>query len=171
MKQKHAIFIKGRTLLIVALFATSLVGYSKDSPPLPKTAASVDLGVVEVADGTTNRVTLSDGRVFVVRSAITKNQTRLVGDKMTVLKGENISLKISEEQTDAHGVVQLSPAIATLALPGQMTAILYGDRAITSTANIKHTSRQIRWYVFAFAGLLVAGIGLTVLLSHDKRHR
>ncbi len=135
---KQNIFMKNRTLLTIALLASSLVGCSKNSTPLPKAAASADLGVVEVADGNVNRVALSDGRIFVVRSAILKDQKMLIGDQVTVLKGQNISLMISEEQTDAHGIVQLSPAITTLALPGHMTGIFDGVRMITITAKIKH---------------------------------
>ncbi len=93
---KQNIFMKNRTLLTIALLASSLVGCSKNSTPLPKAAASADLGVVEVADGNVNRVALSDGRIFVVRSAILKDQKMLIGDQVTVLKGQNISLMRKE---------------------------------------------------------------------------
>src|ERR1035437_6055608 len=100
--------MKNRTLfIIVALLTSMLSGCSKHSPPAPKVA---DLGVVEVTDGGTNRVTASDGKVFIVRSIILKDQKVTINGQETVLKGEKIGLMISTEQTDAHGVIQLSPA-------------------------------------------------------------
>ena|ERR1035437_722267 len=127
--------MKNRTLfIIVALLTSMLAGCSKHSPPAPKVA---DLGVVEVTDGGTNRVTASDGKVFIVRSIILKDQKVTINGQETVLKGEKIGLMISTEQTDAHGVIQLSPAQNIMASPGQTVGISDGVTSISITPKIK----------------------------------
>jgi hypothetical protein len=127
--------MKNRTSLIIVALLTSLVaGCSKHSPPAPKVA---DLGVVEVADGGTNRVTSSDGRVFVVRSMILKDQKATVGGKETVLKGQTIVLMISQEQTDSHGVTHLTQEQNIGATPGQTVGISDGVTSISITPRIK----------------------------------
>jgi hypothetical protein len=127
--------MKNRTSLIVAALLTLLVaGCSKHSPPAPKVA---DLGVVEVTDGGTNRITSSDGKVFIVRSMILRDQKVTINGQETVLKGEKIGLMISTEQTDAHGVTQLSPAQNIMASPGQTVGISDGVTSISITPKIK----------------------------------
>ena len=127
--------MKNRTSLIVAALLTLLVaGCSKHSPPAPQVA---DLGVVEVTNGSTNRVTSSDGRVFVVRSMILKDQKAMVDGKETILKGTNIVLMISQEHTDSHGVTRLSDAQNVGATPGQTVGISDGVTSISITPKIK----------------------------------
>lgn len=122
------------SLVVAALLTSFVAGCSKHSPPAPKLA---DLGVVEVTDGGTNRVTSSDGRVFVVRSMILKDQKAMVGGKETILKGTNIVLMISQEQTDSHGVISLSDAQNVGATPGQTVGISDGVTSISITPKIK----------------------------------
>jgi len=127
--------MKNRTSLIVAALLTSLIaGCSKHSPPAPKVA---DLGVVEVTDGGTNRVTCGDGRVFVVRSMILKDQKAMVNGKETVLTGQTIVLMVSQEQTDSHGVTHLTPEQTIGATPGQTVGISDGVTSISITPKIK----------------------------------
>jgi len=127
--------MKNHASLIVAALLTLLVaGCSKHSPPAPKVA---DLGVVEVTDGGTNRVTFSDGRVFVVRSMILKDQKATVGGKETILKGTNIVLMISQEQTDPHGVSHLTQEQNIGATPGQTVGVSDGVTSISITPKIK----------------------------------
>jgi len=132
--------MKNRVFLMVVLLVISLVGCSRQSASTPKTQGSADLGMIEVMDGAVYRITSSDGRVFVVRSSILHDQTVRRGDKLTVLKGENIQLKISSEQTDSGK--DKASNFEVLALPGEHVAFLGfdGSLAITITAKIKHTS-------------------------------
>jgi hypothetical protein len=122
------------TLIIAALLISILVGCSKHSPPAPKVS---DLGVVEVTDGGTNRITSSDGKVFIVRSLILKDQKGTVDGKETVLKGVAIALMISHEQTDSHGVTKLSPEWNIGATPGQTVGMSDGVTSISITPTIK----------------------------------
>ena len=128
-------FMKSPTsIVIVALLASMFAGCSKHSPPAPKVA---DLGVVEVTNGSTNRVTSEDGRVFVVRSFILKNQKVMADGKETILKGQTIVLMISQEQTDSHGVTHLSQDLGIGATPGQTVGIGDGVVSIRITPKIK----------------------------------
>jgi len=129
--------MKNRTsFIIVALLASMLVGCSNHSSPTPKVA---DLGVVEITNGGTNRVTSEDGRIFVVRSLVVKDQkVRNTADgKETILKGHTIILMISQEQTDSHGVTHLSPEQGIGATPGQTVGISDGVVSIRITPKIK----------------------------------
>jgi hypothetical protein len=136
--RRHSRFMKTRTsLIIVALLPTLIAGCSKHSPTAtPSSPKVADLGVVEVSDGGTNRVT-RDGRTFVVRSFILKDQKVTIDGKETVLKGQKIALMISTEQTDSHGVTQLSPEQNILASPGQTVGISDGVTSISITPQIK----------------------------------
>ena len=130
-------FMKNRTsLVIVALLASMFVGCSKHSSPPPKVA---DLGVVEVTNGGTNRVTSEDGRIFVVRSLIVKDpKVRDTADgKEIILKGPKILLMISQEQTDSHGLTHLSPEQGIGATPGQTVGVSDGVVSIRITPKIK----------------------------------
>ena len=129
-----------RAFLMVVLLIVSLTGCSRQSASTPKAQGSADLGVIEVMDGAVYRITSSDGRVFVVRSSILHDQTVLRGDKLTVLRGENILMKISEEQ--AVGGNRKPSSFEVLALPGEQVARLDedGSLVITVTAKIKHAA-------------------------------
>ena len=127
--------MKSRTSLIVAALLASLVaGCSKHSPPAPKVT---DLGVVEVTDGGTNRVVSNDGRVFVVRSVILKDQKATVNGKETVLKGQVIALYISQELIDSHGVPHLSHEQIVGDTPGERVGISDGVVSVSIIPQIK----------------------------------
>ena len=127
--------MKNRTsFVIVALLASMFAGCSKHSPPAPKVA---DLGVVEVTNGGTNRVASEDGRVFVVKSLILKDQKVMADGKETILKGQTIVLMISQEQTDSHGVTHLSQEQGIGATPGQTVGVSDGIVRIRITPKIK----------------------------------
>ena len=130
MKSGHNEFI------IVALLAWMLVGCYNHSSPAPKVA---DLGVVEVTNGGTNRVSSEDGRIFVVRSLVVKDQkVRNTADgKETILKGQTILLMISQEQTDSHGITHLSQEQGIGAKPGQTVGVSDGVVSIRITPRIK----------------------------------
>jgi len=120
--------------MVAALLTSLVAACSKHSPPVPKVA---DLGVVLVTDGGTNRVTSSDGRIFVVRTMILRDQKATVDGKETILKGTNIVLMISQEQTDSHGVTRLSDEQNVGATPGQTVGISDGVTSISITPKIK----------------------------------
>ena len=132
--------MKYRAFLMVVSLIVSLAGCSRQSASTPKAQSSADLGVIEVTDGAVYRITSSNGRVFVVRSSILHDQTVFRGDKLTVLKGENIQLKISEEQ--AGGGNHKPSSFDVLVLPGEHVARLGedGSLVVTFTAKIKHAA-------------------------------
>ncbi len=131
----RARFMKGRTsFVIVGLLASMFTGCSKHSPPTAKVA---DLGVVEIANGGTNRVESEDGRIFVVRSLILKDQKVMADGKETILKGQTIVLMIRQEQTDSHGVTHLSQELSIGAAPGQPVGVSDGVVSIRITPEIK----------------------------------
>ncbi|HEY5233465.1 MAG TPA: hypothetical protein VIK35_08035 [Verrucomicrobiae bacterium] len=134
--------MKHRAFLMVVSLIVSLTGCSHQPASTPKTQGSANLGVIEVTDGGVYRITSSDGRVFVVKSSILHDQTVLRGDKLTVLKGENILMKISEEQ--AVGSNRKPSNFEVLALPGEQVARLGEDESlvITVTAKIKHAPNK-----------------------------
>ena len=122
------------SLIGIASLAVSLAACSKHSSPTPKVA---DLGVVEVSDGGTNRVTSSDGSVFVVRSFIFTDQKATINGKETILKGQTIVLKINKEERDSSGVPRLLPDMTVGASPGQTVGISDGVTSISITPKIK----------------------------------
>ena len=139
-KAKTAIAV-GLAILITGTATTVVVkrGVTRSNSILeqrlsPKVA---DLGVVEVSDGGTNRIVLGDGRVFVVRSFILKDQKVRIDEKETILKGQKIALMISMEQTDSSGVTQLSPDQRILASPDQQVGISDGVTSVRITPHIK----------------------------------
>jgi hypothetical protein len=128
-------FMHTRTSVVFAALLTLLVAScSRNSPPAPRVA---DLGVVEVTNGGTNRITCSDGRVFVVRSLILIDQQAWEGGKSTILKGTNIVLMISQEQVDSRGVTRLSDEQNVGAKPGQAVGISDGITHVRITPKIK----------------------------------
>jgi nitrous oxide reductase len=124
------------SFIVVTLLASLVVGCSNHSSSAPKVA---DLGVVEVTNGGTNRVTSEDGRIFVVRSLVVKDQKvkNTADDKDTILKGQTIILMISQEQTDSHGVTHLSQEQGIGATPGQTVGVSDGVVSIRITPKIK----------------------------------
>jgi hypothetical protein len=96
-----------------------------------------DLGVVEVTDGGTNRVTISDGKVFVIRSFILNNQKGTVNGKEVVIKGPTIAFIIAQEQTNSLGGAYLTQERKILTEPGVKRLLRVGATPITITLNIK----------------------------------
>ncbi len=124
--------MKMRTsLIIVALLSSMLAGCSKH------TRKFEDLGVVEVTDGGTNRVTISDGKVFVIRSFILNNQKGTVNGKEVVIKGPTIAFIIAQEQKHLLGGAYLTHERKILTEPGVKRVLSVGATPITITLDIK----------------------------------
>ena len=129
--------IRSALVMAAVLLAVSFTSCSKH-PLTPAASPKVaDLGVVEVSDGATNRVTSKDGRVFVVRSFIFTDQKATIDGKETILKGQTIVLMISQEQTDSHGVTRRSPELNLGAKPGQTVGVSDGVVSVSITPQIK----------------------------------
>ena len=124
-----AIVVAGTTIVTVVKTRTHI-----KNPPGLKVA---DLGVVQVSNGGTNRVTSADGRVFVVRSLVFQDQKATVDGKETILKGQTIALIINEEEKDSRGVTRLLPEWTVGATAGQTVGISDGVTSIRITPQIK----------------------------------
>ena len=128
-------FMKYHTSLITAaLLASLFTGCSKHPPAAPKVT---NLGVVEVSDGSTNRIDIGGGKVCVVKSFILKDQKATVDGKEIVLKGQKVALMIDIEQTDASGVVHTTPGSNLMASPDQTVGFSDGAISISLKPHIK----------------------------------
>ncbi len=101
-------------LITATLLASLLTGCSKHPPAAPKVT---DLGVVEVSDGSTNRIDMGGGRVCVIKSLILKDsmlkdatiggKTATTSQKYALLKDQKVILIISVEEKDSSGVTRV----------------------------------------------------------------
>lgn len=89
-------------LIVVATFAVSALADSSDRDPA--LAKFAKLGVVEVSDGETQRVTSADGCVFIIRSFIPKNRKSTLNNKR-----QEIVLIINKEERDPSGLTRYTP--------------------------------------------------------------
>ena len=132
--------MKIRTPQIVLAFLTLLLAscskHPRASSSLPPSVTVTDLGIVEVANGSTNRIE-KGGKVYIVHSIILKDQKATVNQKETILKGQRILLTINVEQTDSRGTVSLSPDQNILALPDTTYGIADGATGVQLTPHIK----------------------------------
>jgi len=115
-------------LVTAALLASLLTGCSKHRPAAPKVT---DLGVIEVSDGSTNRLDMGDGRVCVVRSFILKDPKVMIGEKETTIKGQRVAMTINIEQPDSVGVTRILSSVNVMGLPDQQVGFADGNAGLS----------------------------------------
>jgi len=123
--------------ITAALLASLLTGCSKHPPVAAANPKVTDLGVVEVSDGSTNRIDIGGSKVCVVKSFILKDQKATVDGKEIVIKGQKVALMIDIEQTDASGVVHTMPGSNLMASPDQTVGFSDGVISISLKPHIK----------------------------------
>ena len=123
--------------ITAALLASLLTGCSKHPPVAAANPKVIDLGVVEVSDGSTNRIDIGGSKVCVVKSFILKDQKATVDGKEIVIKGQKVALMIDIEQTDASGVVHTMPGSNLMASPDQTVGFSDGVISISLKPHIK----------------------------------
>ena len=139
-------FMKYHTPLITAaLLASLIIGCSKHSPPSSPKGA--DLGVVEVSDGSTNRIDMGGGRVCIIKSLILKDsmlkdatidgKTATTGQKDALLKSQKAILMISVEEKDSNGVPRVIFSDSSSASAGQAIGLSDGVTSIRLTPHFK----------------------------------
>jgi hypothetical protein len=131
-------------LITAALFASLLTGCSKHSPASLKGA---DLGIVEVSDGSTNRIDMGGGRVCVITSLMLKDsmvkdatidgKEATSGQKDALLKGQNAILTISVEEKDSNGFPRVIFSDSSSASSGQTIGLSDGVTSIRLTPHFK----------------------------------
>jgi hypothetical protein len=134
--------------ITAALLALLLIGCSKHSPPAaPANPKVADLGVVEVSDGSTNRIDMGGGRVCVITSLMLKdsmlNDATIDGKKANtsqkdaLLKGQKAILMIGVEEKDSNGVTRVVFSDTSSASSGQTIGLSDGVTSIRLTPHFK----------------------------------
>jgi hypothetical protein len=110
-------------LIAAALLVWLFAGCSKHSPAAsPKVK---DFGIVEVSDGTTNRLDLGGGRVLVINY------------KSFIAKDQKVALVIAVETKDSGGFIHRAKSTDILASPDQTATLYTGVSTFTFTPHIK----------------------------------
>jgi hypothetical protein len=132
-------------LITAALLASLIIGCSKHSPPTsPKVA---DLGVVEVSDGSTNRIDMGGGRVCVIKSLMIKDsmlkdatidgKKATIGQKNALFKDQKVVLMISVEEKDSSGTTRVLFSDNSSASSDQTIGLSDGVTSIRLTPHFK----------------------------------
>jgi len=131
-------------LITAALLASLLVGCSKHPPAAPKVT---NLGVVEVSDGSTNRIDMGGGRVCIIKSLILKDsmlkdatidgKTATTSQKDALLKDQKVILMISVEEKDSSGVTRVIFSDNSSASSDQTVGFSDGVTSISLKPHIK----------------------------------
>jgi hypothetical protein len=111
------------SLIITALSASLFAGCSKHPTEVTPSMEYTDLGAVEVSDGKASYHDLGSGRIAVITP--------------TTFKDGSVELRLALQQTNAAGVVTLTPGPSARNKAGVQFKLGVGDVGISVTPNIK----------------------------------
>ena len=120
-------------LITAALLALLFTGCSKHSPSAATDPKLIDLGVVEISDGTQIRRDLGGGKACIITPTVTVATNKTAqGGGVTLIK-----MRMTIEQPDSSGTVHKLECPSVLAKAGQPAMWGLGDMDISLTTSIK----------------------------------